>query len=187
MMLRFLRQSRYASRLALKLPLFAACLFRRRSVVAEHEQSQSHHKTRGAEDDERLSANPCTSRADGRQRRADKGAETSRRMVKGQRPATSFGKIARQDTGTEGMLRARAGIDGHPRRQELRIAADEKLRHGGEAHDYVADAEYDGAFEKTGEKTVDQLGDPGRQNLKSPRACRVEAGRSQALSLSPER
>ena len=51
-MFRFLRQSRYASRLALKLPFLPPVFFRRRSVVAEHEQSQPHHKTSGAEDDE---------------------------------------------------------------------------------------------------------------------------------------
>src|SRR5437016_11906194 len=78
-------------------------------------------------------------------------------MVKGQRPSACFGKIARQDAGAEGMLRARAGVDDDPRSQELRIAADEELRHGREPHDDIADAEHEGAFEKAGEKTVDHL------------------------------
>ena len=55
------------------------------------------------------------------------------------------------------MLGTRSGVYGDACGQELRIAADEELRHGGEPHDDIAHAEHDGAFEEPGKKTVDHL------------------------------
>jgi len=55
------------------------------------------------------------------------------------------------------VLGARAGVDDDSCGQELWITADEILRYGGDAHDRIADAKNHRAFEKAGEKTVDDL------------------------------
>jgi len=77
--------------------------------------------------------------------------------MKSQRPTAGLREIARQNTCSEGMLRARAGIDGDPGGQKLGVTADKELRHARQADDYIADAENHGPFEKTGDKAIDHL------------------------------
>ena len=74
-----------------------------------------------------------------------------------QRPAAGLGIKARQNARSERMLRAGTGVDGHPRRHQLRIIADEILRHCRRADHDIADSEHGGAPEKIRQKAVDHL------------------------------
>ena len=185
-MLRFLRQMRYASRLALKSPLRSLRFVGRRRVLADHEKRESHDETRQAENDE--SSSPIhVKQRDGSQPGADERAEAARRMMKGQRPTARLGIKARQDARTERMLRARSGIDGDAGDQQLRITADEILRHRRDANDHVAGAEDHRALEHTGEQAVDDLQSLADEIGNRRERAELQASRIPTPSSSPER
>ena len=68
-----------------------------------------------------------------------------------------------------GMLRTGAGVDGDTGGDQLRIAADEILRHGGDADDDIADGEHGAAFEEVRQEAVNHLQSLADETRQAPR------------------
>src|SRR5688500_19335274 len=77
--------------------------------------------------------------------------------MKGEGPAARLRIVTRQNARPERVLRARSGVDGDAGGDELRVAADEILRHCGDSNDDIADGEHGGASEEIGQEAVDYL------------------------------
>src|SRR5688572_16084283 len=97
-------------------------------MIAHPEKRQPHEQAQRSEDHESAAPAYVKKRERGR-RRSDERSETARRVMKCERPAARFRIVARQNARAERMLWTGAGIDGDPRRNQLRIAADEVLQH----------------------------------------------------------
>ena len=108
-------------------------------------------------------------------------------MMEGECPTASLGVIARQDTRTQRMLRTGTGINDHARGQELRIAADKILQHGGYADNDIAGSQNSSPSEHSGDESIDNLQAlPDKTRYRGDHSELKEA-ETPTLSLSPDR
>src|SRR5262249_55353175 len=78
-------------------------------------------------------------------------------MMEGERPTASLWVVARQDTGTQRVLGTGTGVDDDPCGQELWIARDKILEHGGHADDDIAGSQNSGSSEHSPDESINNL------------------------------